>query len=90
MLVFEDLHWADAESIALFGRLAVTPVLPLLLVGTIRPQGVDRRHPLVELLADLERQRSVTTSPSTASPARAWPPSTATVPGALASVGADG
>src|ERR687895_775434 len=25
LLVFEDLHWADAESIALFGRLAVTP-----------------------------------------------------------------
>jgi predicted ATPase len=61
VLVFEDLHWADAESIALFGRLAVTPALPLLLVGTFRPEGVDRRHPLVELLADLERQRSVTT-----------------------------
>jgi len=34
LLVFEDLHWADAESIALFGRLAVTPDLPLLLAGT--------------------------------------------------------
>jgi DNA-binding NarL/FixJ family response regulator len=61
LLVFEDLHWADAESIALFGRLAVTAALPLLLIGTFRPEGVDRRHPLVELLADLERQRSVTT-----------------------------
>ena len=61
LLVFEDLHWADAESIALFGRLAVTPDLPLLLAGTFRPEGVGRRHPLVELLAELERQRVVTT-----------------------------
>src|SRR5918999_1451236 len=51
VLVFEDLHWADAESIALFGRLAVTPGLPLLLAGTFRPEGVGRRHPLVDLLA---------------------------------------
>jgi DNA-binding NarL/FixJ family response regulator len=61
LLVFEDLHWADAESVALFGRLAVTADLPLLLVGTFRPEAVARRHPLVELLAELERQRLVTT-----------------------------
>ena len=60
LLVFEDLHWADAESVALFGRLAVSADLPLLLVGTFRPEGVARRHPLVELLAELERQRLVT------------------------------
>ena len=60
LVVFEDLHWADAESIALFGRLAVTAGLPLLLVGTFRPEAVDRRHPLVELLVELERQRVVT------------------------------
>jgi DNA-binding CsgD family transcriptional regulator/tetratricopeptide (TPR) repeat protein len=61
LLVFEDLHWADAESVALFGRLAVTADLPLLLVGTFRPEGVARRHPLVELLVELERRRSVAT-----------------------------
>jgi hypothetical protein len=60
LVVFEDLHWADAESIALFGRLAVTGGLPLLLVGTFRPEGVARGHPLVELLVELERQRLVT------------------------------
>jgi DNA-binding CsgD family transcriptional regulator len=60
LVVFEDLHWADAESVALFGRLAVTPDLPVLLVGTFRPEGVARGHPLVELLAELERQRVVT------------------------------
>jgi DNA-binding CsgD family transcriptional regulator len=60
LVVFEDLHWADAESVALFGRLAVTGGPPLLLVGTFRPEGVARRHPLVELLVELERQRVVT------------------------------
>jgi len=60
MLVFEDLHWADAQSVALFGRLALTADLPILLVGTFRPEGIDRRHPLLELLAELDRQRSVT------------------------------
>jgi DNA-binding CsgD family transcriptional regulator len=61
VLVFEDLHWADAQSVALFGRLAVASDLPLLLVGTLRPEAVTRRHPVVDLLAELERQRSVTT-----------------------------
>ncbi len=61
LLVFEDLHWADAQSVALFGRLAVATDLPLLLVGTFRPEGVTRRHPTVELVAELERQRSVVT-----------------------------
>jgi DNA-binding CsgD family transcriptional regulator len=60
-LVFEDLHWADAESVALFGNLADTPGLPLLLVGTFRPEDFDRRHPLGQLLLDLERRRAVTT-----------------------------
>jgi DNA-binding CsgD family transcriptional regulator len=61
VLLFEDLHWADAQSVALFGRLALAQDLPALLVGTFRPEGVARGHPLVELLADLERQVSVTT-----------------------------
>jgi DNA-binding CsgD family transcriptional regulator len=61
LLVFEDLHWADAESIALFGRLAAQHDLPLLLVGTFRPEGVTRRHPLVDLLEELERRRVVAT-----------------------------
>ena len=59
VLVFEDLHWADAESVALFTRLALTPKLPVLLVGTFRPEALDRRHPLPESIVDLERRRSV-------------------------------
>lgn len=59
VIAFEDLHWADAESVALFGRLATRPELPITLVGTFRPEDFDRRHPLAGLLSDLERQRSV-------------------------------
>src|SRR6266540_2604889 len=43
VLVFEDLHWADAQSVALFGRLALTPSLGALLVGSFRPEAVVRR-----------------------------------------------
>src|SRR6266536_2074139 len=60
VLVFEDLHWADAQSVALFGRLALTPRLGALLVGSFRPEAVDRRHQLVATLADVGRQREIT------------------------------
>lgn len=58
LVVFEDLHWADAGSLEVFGRLARSEA-PILLVGTVRPEEFDRLHPLAELLAELERQRSV-------------------------------
>ena len=60
MLVFEDLHWADAQSVALFGRLALTPGLQALLIGSFRPEAVDRRHPLVATLSEVRRQREIT------------------------------
>lgn len=59
LLVFDDLHWADAESIHLFGRLAMTPGLAVVLVGTYRPEEVFRRDRLAALLVDLERLRNV-------------------------------
>ncbi|GIJ56740.1 LuxR family transcriptional regulator [Virgisporangium aurantiacum] len=56
LVVFEDLHWADASTrdlIAFLGRnlrrVAVTVVL------TYRSDELHRRHPLRPLLADLER-----------------------------------
>jgi DNA-binding CsgD family transcriptional regulator len=58
-IVFEDLHWADSESAALFERLAEQPA-PRLLIGTYRPDEVDRRHPVAALLARLERRHTVT------------------------------
>jgi DNA-binding CsgD family transcriptional regulator len=57
LVVFEDLHWADPGSLTLLGRLASSPGLPVLLLGTYRAEAVDRR--LTDLMADLERRRSV-------------------------------
>ncbi len=58
VVVFEDLHWADAESLGLFRHLAASPNLPILLVGTYRPEDLDRRH-VTDLLAAIERQHQV-------------------------------
>jgi DNA-binding CsgD family transcriptional regulator len=74
LVVFEDLHWADSESIAVFERLAAPePVLDagettagsaggggLALVGTYRPDCLSRRHPAADALPRLERRHSVT------------------------------
>jgi DNA-binding CsgD family transcriptional regulator/tetratricopeptide (TPR) repeat protein len=60
VVVFEDLHWADSESVALFERIAELPAGARLLVGTYRPDEVTRRHPVAELLTRLERRHSVT------------------------------
>jgi len=60
VVVFDDLHWADAESVALFDRLAEPGSGPVLVVGTYRPEALSRRHPVAELLPRLERRRAVT------------------------------
>ncbi len=59
VLVFEDLHWADSESAALFERLADQGG-PRLLIGTYRPDEVTMRKPVAGLLARLERRHTVT------------------------------
>ena len=66
LVVFEDLHWADSESITAFERLA-EPTPPgteaphgLVLVGTYRPDGLSRRHPAAEALPRLDRRHRVT------------------------------
>ena len=58
VLVVEDLHWADAESLLLIGRLATTPDLPLLVVGTFRPAVAEGRR-LADMLDRVARQRMV-------------------------------
>lgn len=60
LVVFEDLHWADSESLTLFERLAEPDCGPLTLVGTYRPDAVHRRNPVSELLPRLERRHAVT------------------------------
>jgi len=58
VIIFEDLHWADSESIALFERI---PELEgdRLLVGTYRPAEVVRRNPVAGLLDRLEHRYAV-------------------------------
>src|SRR6266540_29861 len=59
VLVFEDLHWADSESIALFERIADLPGGSRVLIGTYRPEELTRRNPVAELLGRLERRHSI-------------------------------
>ncbi|WP_243710481.1 AAA family ATPase [Micromonospora sp. KC213] len=59
VIFFEDLHWADSESAALFERIADQHG-PRLLIGTYRPDEVTRRQPVAGLLARMERRHAVT------------------------------
>ncbi len=56
VVIVDDLHWADAASLALFqfvaARLAGTRIL---LVGTYRPTELAPDHPLVSTLAVVAR-----------------------------------
>jgi ATP/maltotriose-dependent transcriptional regulator MalT len=60
LVVFDDLHWADTESVSLFERLADPDGGQLLVLGTYRPDALSRRHPASELLPRLERRHTVT------------------------------
>jgi DNA-binding CsgD family transcriptional regulator len=60
VMVFDDLHWADSESVTLFERLAEQGSGPQLLVGTYRPDALHRRHPTAEMLPRIERRHAVT------------------------------
>src|SRR5436190_846801 len=60
VMVFDDLHWADSESLVLFERLAEPGSGVSLLVGTYRPDAIDRANPAADLLPRLERRRAVT------------------------------
>ncbi len=56
LLIFEDLHWADATSLRLFSFLAAElEDSALLVVGTYRDTELSRQHPLFETLSDLAR-----------------------------------
>ena len=59
VVIFEDLHWADAESATVIDRLAQLPSGRLLLVGSYRPEDLSRRLPGGDLLSRLERRHAV-------------------------------
>jgi class 3 adenylate cyclase len=57
VLLLDDLHWADAASIALLRVVARKATsLRLLVIGTYRDTDLDRRHPLAEALPLLRRE----------------------------------
>ena len=57
MVVFvDDLHWADAPSLALLGYLVPSlAALPVLLIGTYRPEGVSGNKALRQFATDVRR-----------------------------------
>ncbi|NLG23158.1 MAG: AAA family ATPase [Actinomycetales bacterium] len=60
VLALEDLHWADASTLALLKTLATTlRGRDVTVVLTYRSDDVDRFHPLRPVLAELERNRAV-------------------------------
>jgi hypothetical protein len=59
IVVFEDLHWADAESVLLFERFARAERPRTLLIGTFRHDELRRRQPAGEMFERLERRHAV-------------------------------
>jgi DNA-binding SARP family transcriptional activator/tetratricopeptide (TPR) repeat protein len=57
VLVLDDLHWADKQSLQLLRHLvANTPSVRLLILGTYRDAELSASHPLNEALAGLHRE----------------------------------
>lgn len=59
LVVIEDIHWADASTMALLGYLARNLSGATVLVATYRSDELHRRHPLLPFLAEVERRRRV-------------------------------
>ena len=60
LLVLEDLHWADKQSLLLLRHvIASTDPRRLLIVGTYRPTDLDVDHPLTDVLAAMHREPHV-------------------------------
>ena len=58
LLLVEDLHWADPDSLKLLSYMArETADINLWLVATYRTDELHRRHPLTATLAELSRER---------------------------------
>jgi DNA polymerase III delta prime subunit len=59
-VVIDDLHWADATTLALLKHvIAETSALRLLVLATYRDSDLSSEHPLTTLLADLRREHGI-------------------------------
>jgi DNA-binding CsgD family transcriptional regulator/tetratricopeptide (TPR) repeat protein len=59
LLVIEDIHWADASTVALLDYLTRNLSGAIVLVATYRSDELHRRHPLLPFLAEVERRRHI-------------------------------
>ncbi len=59
LLVVEDLHWADADSVHFVEQMSMRPWPQLVIVGTYRGNDLSRKAPGGELVLRLERQHNV-------------------------------
>src|ERR1700694_140421 len=60
LLVLDDLHWADRETLVLLRHIVCSPVdLRLLLVPTYRDTDLGSGHPLIQTLVLLRREPQV-------------------------------
>ncbi len=59
LLVVEDLHWADADSVHFIEQICMQPWPQLVIVGTYRGNDLSRKAPGGELVLRLERQHAV-------------------------------
>jgi len=60
LVVLEDLHWCDEASLGLLHFLArELRDQPILVLGTYRSDEMHRRHPLLRVLAGMQRERVV-------------------------------
>ena len=58
VVVLDDLHWADRQTLLLLQHLVRRfAASRLLVIGTYRDVELDRRHPLADTLAELRRER---------------------------------
>ncbi len=63
VVVLDDLHWADENSIAVLAHLVRRDQLSALIIGTYRDTDLVRSHPLPRLLSDLRREHRVVRIP---------------------------
>ena len=59
LLIVEDLHWADADSVHVLERISMQPWPRLTIVGTYRNADLLRKSPGGELVLRLERQHTI-------------------------------
>lgn len=61
LLLIDDLQWCDADTLELIGYvIRAHSDVPLLVVGTVRPEEVGEEHPLDDVEVALRRDDAVT------------------------------